>query len=319
MHASPRHMAMTQHPFNGWLNIDKPYDMTSTQAVGKVKKLLGMKKVGHAGTLDPLATGILPIAVGEATKTVQFLQDRDKGYSFTITWGEARDTDDKEGKVIATSDHRPTQDDIKSALPAFIGEIDQIPPKYSAIKIQGERAYDLARDGVEFEMQSRKVTVYDLKLTECDADTASFTMVCSKGTYVRSLARDLAIKLGTCGYISTLRRTFVGTFDEDSAISFDKLAEIVDKGGAQGVLLGLEAALDDIPALPLSEQEASRLRNGQKIIFSSKPDIERLNGHGINPLTIKDAIILALSSGGKPLGLVRMNGVAAKPERLFNL
>jgi len=312
-------MKPARNKVNGWINLDKPLDMTSTQAVGKVKKILGMKKVGHAGTLDPLATGILPIAVGEATKTVQFLQNRDKGYEFTIQWGEARDTDDMEGKVIATSDVIPAKDDIIAALPIFIGDIQQIPPKYSAIKINGDRAYDLAREGVEFEIQSRQVTVHSLQLIETTDTTASFTMTCGKGTYVRSLARDLAVTLGTFGFITSLRRTFVGGFTETHAISFDKLAEIVDKEGAQDALLGLRLALDDIPALPLSDQEASRLRNGQKIIFSAKPDLDRLNSHGINPLTAKGDIVLAVNDNGKPLGLVKMTGVSAKPERLFNL
>ena len=312
-------MKPARNKINGWLNIDKPLDMTSTQAVGKVKKLLSMKKVGHAGTLDPLATGVLPIAVGEATKIVQFLQNREKGYDFTVTWGEARDTDDREGDVIATSDVRPTQDQIETALSVFIGDIDQIPPKYSAIKINGDRAYDLARDGVEFEMQSRTVHIYDLKLVSYDENSVTLSMTCGKGTYVRSLARDLAIQLGTVGYVSALRRTFVGGFTAENAISFDKLAEIVDKEGAQEACLGLGLALDDIPALPLTLQEASRLRNGQKIIFSAKPDMDRLNGHGINPLTVKDEIVLAVNDNGKPLGLIRMNGVSAKPERLFNL
>lgn len=308
-----------RNKINGWLNIDKPLDMTSTQAVGKVKRLLDMKKVGHAGTLDPLASGILPIAVGEATKTVQYLQDRDKGYDFTITWGEARDTDDAEGNVIATSDVRPNEDQICEALSKYIGDIEQIPPKYSAIKIQGERAYDLAREGLEFEIKPRQVTIHSLTLNHCDDNTASFSMICGKGTYVRAIARDLAVDLGTYGYITHLRRTFVGQFTQDNAISFDKLIEIVDKGDAQEVLLGLDAALDDIPALPLTDQEASRLRNGQKLIFSAKPDMDRLNGHNINPLTAKDLIVLAVNDNGKPLGLIKMNGVSARPERLFNL
>jgi len=312
-------MKAPRNKINGWVNLDKPLDMTSTQAVGKIKKLLGMKKVGHAGTLDPLATGVLPIAVGEATKTVQFLQNREKGYSFTITWGEARDTDDMEGDVIATSDVRPTRDAIESALPVFVGDIEQIPPKYSAIKINGDRAYDLAREGVDFKIEPRHVTIYNLKLVSCDDNTASFEMLCGKGTYVRSLARDLAEKLGTVGYISALRRTHVGGFSDKNAISFDKLAEIVDNKGAQEACLDIGLALDDIPALPLTNQEASRLRNGQKIIFASKPDMDRLNGHGINPLTAKDEIVLTVNDNGKPLGLVRMNGVSAKPERLFNL
>ena len=310
---------MSKHPYNGWINLDKPLEMTSTQAVGKIKKILGMKKVGHAGTLDPLATGILPIAVGEATKTVQYLQNRDKGYDFTITWGEARNTDDREGEIIATSKVRPNEAQIIDALPSFIGDIEQIPPKFSAIKIQGERAYDLARDGVDFKIESRVVSVYSLKLNTLNENTASFSMTCGKGTYVRAIARDLAQKLGTYGYISALRRTFVGNFNCENAISFDNLNEIVDKGAAHEALLGLDLALDDIPALPLTGNEASRLRNGQKIIFSAKPDMDRLNTHGVNPLTAKDITVLAVNENGLPLGLIKMNGVSAKPERLFNL
>lgn len=312
---------MTQkNTVNGWINLNKPLDMTSTQAVGKIKRILNTKKAGHAGTLDPLATGILPIALGEATKTVAYAQDREKGYQFTITWGETRDTDDSEGAVIATSDIRPTQQAIMDALPRFIGTIEQIPPKYSAIKIQGERAYDLARDGVEFEITARTVHIYSLELTDYTEQAASFEMTCGKGTYVRALARDLADILGTCGYISALHRTFVGPFTQDNAISLDKLAEIVDSAGAHEAILPIATALDDIPALPLSDQEASRLRNGQKLVFSARPDMDRLQSHGIDPLTAKDLIVLAVNdNGGKPLGLVRMNGVSLKPERLFNL
>lgn len=312
---------MTQkNAVNGWINLDKPLDMTSTQAVGKIKRILKIKKAGHAGTLDPLATGILPIAVGEATKTVSYAQDREKGYRFTVTWGEARDTDDSEGEIVATSPHRPLEADIHAVLPRFIGIIDQVPPKYSAIKIQGERAYDLARDGVDFTITSRQVHIYDLQLLSCTPDTADFAMTCGKGTYVRSLARDMAEVLGTCGYISALRRTFVGGFTEDNTISLDNLAEIVDSAGAQEALLPIATALDDIPALPLSDQEASRLRNGQKLVFSARPDMDRLQAHGIDPLTAKDLIVLAVNDNGKkPLGLARMNGVSLKPERLFNL
>ncbi len=310
---------MTTHPFNGWLNLDKPLEMTSTQAVGKVKKLLGMKKVGHAGTLDPLATGILPIAVGEATKTVQYIQNRDKGYDFTVTWGEQRDTDDREGAVINQSNIRQAEEAITALLPQFTGTIQQTPPRYSAIKIKGERAYDLARDGVDFEIQSREVTIHNLTLKHYEKDTATFSMTCGKGTYVRSLARDMAEALGTYGYISMLRRTFVGTFHEDSAISFDKLEEYVHKQAAYEALAGIELALDDIPALTLNSQEVLRLRNGQKIIFSARHDMERLNASGVNPLSAKDEIILALDDNGKALGLARVNGVSIKPERLFNL
>ena len=189
---------------DGWVNFDKPLGMTSTQAVGKVRRAYNAQKVGHAGTLDPLATGVLPIALGEATKTIPYTQDALKTYEFTVRWGEQRSTDDAEGEVIATSEIRPTPDAIESALPAFTGEITQTPPRFSAIKIDGQRAYDLARDGQEFEIKSRTVFIESLSLLSHDTDTASFTMTCGKGTYVRSLARDLALELGTVGYICLL-------------------------------------------------------------------------------------------------------------------
>jgi len=305
---------------NGWINLNKPLNMTSTQAVGKIKHILNAKKAGHAGTLDPLATGVLPIALGEATKTLCFAQESQKGYQFTITWGETRDTDDGEGAIIATSDNRPSKQAILDAIPRFIGNIEQIPPQYSAVKIQGERAYDLARNGVEFTTTPRLVHIYSLELTAYTEHTASFEMTCGKGTYVRALARDLSSVLGTCGYISALNRNFVGSFTQDHAISLDKLTEIVDSADAHKAILPIVTVLDDIPALPLSDQETSWLRNGQKLVFSARPDIDRLQSHGIDPLTAKDLIVLAVGNNGeKPLGLVRMNGVSMKPERLFNL
>ena len=211
---------------DGWLVIDKPYNMGSTKVVGKCRFLTKAQKVGHAGTLDPLATGILPIAFGEATKTIPFMMDAKKTYRFTVTWGEERTTDDIEGDVIETSGIRPTQDQILKALPDFIGVIKQRPPIFSAIKIDGKRAYDLARAGEAVEMKEREVEVFDLKLLESDLQSATFEMECSKGTYVRSIGRDLARKLGTLGYISMLRRTKVGAFDESDTISLEKLEEL---------------------------------------------------------------------------------------------
>ena len=257
-----------KRPVHGWLILDKPQGLTSTQSLGKVRRLLTGKKAGHGGTLDPLATGILPLAFGEATKLIPYVMDGDKEYEFTIRWGEQRDTDDAEGQVVVTSPARPTAAAIQAALPAFIGVINQIPPRYSAIKIDGERAYDLARDGVQVEMQPRQITIYDLKLLAVNApDEARFWVACGKGMYVRSLARDLAVSLGTCGHVTGLRRLRVGPFTLASAISLEKLEELSHNGDAHKALLALRTALDDIPVLPLTASEAQRLRAGQSLMI----------------------------------------------------
>lgn len=257
-----------KRPVHGWLILDKPQGLTSTQSLGKVRRLLAGKKAGHGGTLDPLATGILPLAFGEATKLIPYVMDGDKEYEFTIRWGEQRDTDDAEGQVVATSQVRPTAEAIQDALPAFCGVINQIPPRYSAIKIDGERAYDLARDGVEVEMQPRQITIYDLRLLAVDGpDEARFWVACGKGMYVRSLARDLAARLGTCGHVTALRRVRVGPFTLATAISLEKLEELSHKGDAHKALLALRTALDDIPVLHLTASEAQRLRAGQSLMI----------------------------------------------------
>ncbi len=304
------------NPVNGWINLDKPLDMTSTQAVGKVRRLTNAQKVGHAGTLDPLATGILPIALGEATKTVPYCQDALKIYEFTVTWGESRDTDDAEGDIIATSDVRPAPDQITAILPDFIGEIEQLPPKFSAIKINGERAYDLARDGQEVELKPRPVYIEELELTETTDDTAAFRCLCGKGTYIRSLARDMAEKLGTCGYISLLRRTVVGPFSVENAISLEKLEELLHSAPPEEVVLPVQTALDDIPALAVNDQEAARLKQGQKITFFSKPDIERLTQAGID---IREDTDVLATYKGKALALILVQGPEISPLRVFNL
>ncbi len=260
---------------NGWVNLDKPLGLTSTQGIGKVRRFMNAQKAGHAGTLDPLATGILPIALGEATKTIPFAQDRFKTYEFTVTWGEQRDTDDSEGDVIGTSDARPTPEAITALLLEFTGKIQQIPPKFSAIKIDGERAYDLARQAQEFEIKSREVYIESLELLDTRANEADFVMTCGKGTYVRSLARDMALKLGTFGYISALRRTAVGPFSQENAISLEKLEELynsapADTGVSAEVLLPLETALDDIPALAINEDDAARVRLGQAVLLKGR-------------------------------------------------
>jgi tRNA pseudouridine55 synthase len=258
----------TRTPIHGWLILDKPLGLTSTQALGKARCLMGGKKVGHGGTLDPLATGILPLAFGEATKLIPYVMDGVKEYEFAIGWGEKRDTDDAEGKVTASSDKRPTADEIRAALPAFTGTISQIPPIFSAIKLQGERAYDMARAGQEVELAPRMVAIHTFEFLDASsADLARFRVLCGKGMYVRSLARDLAAALGTYGHVKELRRTRVGPFRAKDAISLEKLEELGHNGAALTALLALKTALDDIPALTLSASEAQRLRAGQSILI----------------------------------------------------
>lgn len=301
---------------DGWINLDKPLEITSTQSVGKVRRLLNAQKAGHAGTLDPLATGILPIALGDATKTIPFAQDELKTYSFTVTWGEQRSTDDREGEVIAASDVRPSAEDIKAALPAYIGDIEQVPPKFSAIKIDGQRAYDLARDGEEVELKARPVYIESLELLDARADEADFRMICGKGTYVRSLARDLAQDLGTVGYISMLRREAVGPFTEKNAISLDKLEELSDSARLNEALLPLQTALDDILVLAVKEDETRALRNGQVLKLISKPDFQRLEDAGFEH---EDGTLALTTFQDRAVALVEVYGAELHPVRVFNV
>ncbi len=255
-------------PIHGWLVLDKPLEMTSTQAVGKCRWLYNAKKAGHAGTLDPLASGILPIAFGEATKTVPFAQEAGKTYRFTIRWGESTTTQDAEGDVVATSDVRPTREAIEAALPAFIGDIEQVPPKFSAIKVDGERAYDLARAGEEVELEARPVRIDDLRILDMPSeDLCVLEMRCGKGAYVRSIARDLAHALDTEGHVAALRRTQVGPFTTDDAITLAALEDLVHKARALEALLPVETALDDIPALAVTDGEAFQLRQGRPVVL----------------------------------------------------
>ena len=302
-------------PVHGWVNLDKPIGLTSTQALGKVRRLLNAQKLGHAGTLDPLATGILPIALGEATKTIPYAQDRDKVYRFTVKWGEARNTDDCEGEVIAISDKRPTEADIRALLPRFTGNIDQTPPQFSAIKIDGERAYDLARAGEKIDMQSRRVTVYGFKLTKSTPEEAEFELECGKGTYVRSIARDMGQILGCFGHVSALRRIAVGNFTEDSAISLDEFEKIVQSADPDQVLMPVETVLDDIPALAMTAEEIGRIRQGQTLKFLSRQDVDRLSVAGIDANT---TLVLAMGDN-KPLALLEKDGIALYPVKVFNL
>lgn len=250
---------------NGWVVLDKPTGMTSTYAVGRLKRLFNAKKAGHAGTLDPLATGILPVAFGEATKTVPFVQDGEKTYRFTIAWGAQTDSDDVDGEVIARSDLRPEVAAIHAALPQFMGTILQRPPSFSAIKVAGERAYDLARDGAPPELEPRPVTIHSLALVGADADHAHFEAHCGKGTYVRAVARDLGRALGCYGHVSALRRTRVGPFIESEAVTLPQLSEAPAEA-----LLRVEAGLTEVPQIPVDRALAARLRRGQSILLRGR-------------------------------------------------
>lgn len=302
---------------DGWVNLYKPVGITSTQALSIVKRALNPQKAGHAGTLDPLASGILPIALGEATKTVPYVQDSIKTYNFTVTWGEQRTTDDGEGTAIATSDKRPVREDIEKILPEFFGDIQQIPPQFSAIKVDGNRAYDLARDGETVELKSRIVFIESLEIIDHTPDATAFRCVCGKGTYVRSLARDMGVKLGCFGYISLLERASVGPFTLENAISLDIFQNPDDKPSPEQVLLPLQTALDDIPVLALREQEAARLKNGNILAFLSKPDLERMTQAGIE--WGKGNIVTALTTfDKKAIAIVEIQGPELHPIRIFN-
>ncbi len=299
---------------SGWVNLDKPYDLGSTHAVSRVRRACNAEKAGHAGTLDPLATGILPIALGEATKTVPFLMDADKAYRFTIAWGRDTTTLDREGETTASSDVRPTGDQVEAALPAFIGEVDQVPPNFSAIKVDGERAYDLARDGVEFELPTRKVKIFDLKVVEQpDPDHITLEMECGKGTYVRAVVRDLAKALGACGHVADLRRTRVGGFSEAGAISLETLENLSYEARLSEALLPVETALDDIPALAVTDEDAFRLAQGRAIVLLPR-QVETLKAE----LPPGDRTVSAMS-GDRLVALCEMRAGRLNPVRVFQL
>jgi len=291
---------------DGWVVLDKPLGLGSTQAVGKVRWLFAAEKAGHGGTLDPLATGVLPIALGEATKTVPFIMDGRKEYRFTLRFGEARATDDGEGDVTATSDVRPIDEAIRTALGQFIGDIEQMPPAFSALKIGGQRAYDLARAGEPVELKPRTVTIDRLELlARPDADHADFVVGCGKGTYIRSLGRDLARALGTVGHLSALRRTAVGPFREEAAISLPKLEALGHIPPLLGALVPVATALDDIPALALTGTQADRLRHGQPVLLTRDAP--------------PSGTLVRAETGSKLVALVRSDGAALQPVRVFNL
>jgi tRNA pseudouridine55 synthase len=259
---------------SGWLCVDKPAGRTSTQVVATVKRLFAAAKAGHAGTLDPLATGALPVALGEATKTVSFVQDGRKVYRFTVRWGVETDTDDAEGRVTATADARPDAAAVAAALPAFLGEIMQRPPAFSAVKIEGNRAYDLARAGEAVETAERPVTIHHLRLVATpDADHAVLEAECGKGTYVRSLARDLARRLGTLGHVAALRRLVVGPFDEATFVTLEQLIAAREAGEAaelDAFLRPVGFALADLPEVAMAPADAATLRRGQAVLLRGR-------------------------------------------------
>ena len=303
---------------SGWVNLDKAYDLGSTNAVSRVRWLFDAQKAGHAGTLDPLATGVLPIALGEATKTVPFLVDADKTYRFTIAWGRTTTTLDREGEVIARSDVRPTQAEVEAVLPAFVGEIDQVPPAYSAIKVDGARAYDLARAGEVVELESRKVNVYSARVAEIqgepgDPDHITLEIECGKGTYVRAIVRDLAAMLGACGHVSDLRRTRVGRFTEQNAVTLEFLENLEYEARQSEALLPVETALDDIPALAVTDEDAFRLKQGRSIVLVPR-QVEAVKAR-LKP----GSRTVSATSGGTMVALCEMRAGRLEPSRVFNL
>ncbi|WP_298744149.1 tRNA pseudouridine(55) synthase TruB [uncultured Brevundimonas sp.] len=299
---------------NGWVCLDKPLEMGSTEAVSRVRRLFNAQKAGHAGTLDPLASGILPVALGEATKTVAFMMEAEKVYRFTINWGVSTDSLDREGEIVARSDVRPPVEAVRAALPAFTGEIDQVPPQYSAVKVDGQRAYDLARDGAEFELAPRRVTIHEAAVTDApDADHVELTIRTGKGVYVRALARDLAAALGAEGHVSALRRERVGPFSTENAVTLDSLEEMVHRGAASEGLLPVATALDDIPELAVTDQDAFSLRQGRPIVLLPR-QVETLKSR-----LREGSRTVSAFQGQTLVALGQLRAGRLEPDRVFNL
>ncbi|MFN4297294.1 MAG: tRNA pseudouridine(55) synthase TruB [Brevundimonas sp.] len=301
-------------PVHGWVNLDKPVELGSTEAVSRIRRLFNAQKAGHAGTLDPLASGVLPIALGEATKTVPFLMDAEKVYRFTVRWGVSTASVDREGEVTARSDVRPSVEAVKAALPAFSGEIQQVPPIFSAIRVDGQRAYDLAREGVEVELKARPVTIHEIAVSDApDADHVEITARTGKGVYVRSLARDLAVMLGAEGHVSALRRERVGPFAAENAVTLEMLEDLAYRGAALEGLLPVPTALDDIPDLAVTGSDAFSLRQGRPIVLLPR-QVE----------TLKDRLksgsrTVSAFEDGTLVALCQMRAGRLEPDRVFNL
>lgn len=293
-----------KNPIHGWLAVDKPMGMTSSQVVGRLKWLLKPAKIGHAGTLDPMATGCLPIALGEATKTTAYCMDKHKTYRFTIAFGAATDSGDKEGEVIEQTDARPTQPALENVLEQFVGHIRQVPPAYAAIKIDGERAYARARRGEVVEMPSREVHVTSLILESFTPNEATLVVGCGKGTYVRSLGRDIAVAAGSLGHLNMLRRLDVGIFTEESLILLDSLEDFVyepTSGEKPEWLLPLDTVLDDIPVVQVQDPEAVTLHHGNNV-----------------PVAMDDIELVRAKCGQKLVALAKVEDGLLKPKRVFN-
>lgn len=291
--------------------LDKPYGLSSNDALSRIKRICSPQKIGHAGTLDPRATGCLPLAFGEATKTVSFVMGGRKIYRFQVTWGTETNTDDTEGEVVATSNNRPDPEAIADVLGEFTGTILQVPPKFSAIKVGGERAYDLARDGEEVELEARPIDVHRLDLVECpDADTAVFEAECGKGTYVRALARDIGRRLDTCGHVTELRRLLVGPFGEDDLVTIEELEECAEAEDPVGAVLELmhpvREALEELTEVPLSEEAATRVKLGNPVIIRGNTA----------PLNCDYAFA---SYGGTPIALGFVDKGKFQPNRVLHL
>jgi len=308
--SAPQMRKRERRDVHGWIVLDKPVGMTSTHAVGMVKRLFQAKRAGHAGTLDPLASGVLPIALGEATKTVSFVMEGRKTYSFTVRWGEERDTDDAEGRVTASRAERPSTDELRALLPRFVGQIAQVPPRFSALKIGGERAYDLAREGEAVEIASRSVEIHRLELIETpDPDHTKFIAECGKGTYVRALARDLGRAAGCLGHVAGLRRTGVGPFGEDLAMSLDRLQRLSSGEAAafeEAALLPVHTGVAALPALRVSAGDAARLTRGQAVLLRGR-DAPVLGGW------------VSVSCHGALIALAEVEKGELRPRRIFNL
>lgn len=305
-------------PVHGWVVVDKPVGPTSTETVAAVRRVFEAQKAGHAGTLDPMASGVLAVALGEATKTVPFAMEAEKTYLFTACWGEARDSDDAEGRVTATTAVRPGRDGIEALLPRFTGEIAQVPPAFSAIRVQGERAYDIARYGEEPILEPRTVQIHEARLiAQPDPDHAEFEMRCGKGAYVRAWVRDLARALGTLGYVSELRRTRIGAFSLADAIPLEKLRSLGHSPAAFEHLRPISTALDGIPALAVTGTDAVRLRSGNPILVRAalfaRIEREALAGDDLQGLTV-----FLSSAAGEPIALAELQGGELRPFRVFN-
>jgi tRNA pseudouridine55 synthase len=303
---------------HGWLVLDKPLGYSSAKAVAEARRIFNARRAGHGGTLDPLASGILPIAFGEATKTTAYAMAGTKTYRVTVCFGAATATDDREGEIIARSDERPDTAAIQAALPRFTGVIEQVPPAFSALKVAGERAYRLARQGQVVELAARAVEIKGLTiLNRSEPDTVELEVVCGKGVYIRSLARDLAQSLGTVGHVAALRRTQVGPFHEHHAIALDKLRELGHSPAAFERLLPIETVLDDIPALAVTEGEAERLRQGQALAaLDTGANGPRWFPKESHP---EDGTIFLATADGKPVALARLERGSVRPVRVLNL